>query len=302
MDKKKYVVSGGSGFIGSHIVDKLIDEGKIAIVIDNNSNNRKPIINSQAKYYNIDISNSENIDELSHILKDCEGIFHCAALIDVQESIIKPSIYELNNTIGTLNLLQAAVKANVKRFIYSSSAAVYGNTDKMPISELCQINPLSPYGSQKYYGEVMCNVFSELHGLETCCLRYFNAFGERQKVSGAYATVIGIFKYQIENNLPLTITGDGEQKRDFIYVKDLANANYLSMFSKEKFNGEIFNIGSGKSFSINQIANFFNVEKTYVPGLKEPRESLANIDKAKMIIDWKPTMDVKEWITNRLNS
>jgi len=300
--RKKYVVSGGSGFIGSHIVDKLIDEDKIAIVIDNNSNKREPIINSQAKYYNIDISNSENIDELSNILKDCEGIFHCAALIDVQESIMKPSIYELNNTIGTLNLLQAAVKANVKRFIYSSSAAVYGNTDEMPISELCQINPLSPYGSQKYYGEVMCKVFNQLHGLETCSLRYFNAFGERQKVSGAYATVIGIFKFQIKNSLPITINGDGEQRRDFIYVKDLANANYLSMFSQEKFNGEIFNIGSGKSFSINQIANFFNVEKTYLPGLKEPRESLANIDKVKKILDWEPTMDVEEWIMHNLDS
>jgi len=298
----KYIVSGGSGFIGSHIVDKLIGENKNVIVIDNNSNNRKPIINSKAKYYNIDISNTENIDELSKILKNCEGIFHCAALIDVQESIKKPSIYELNNTMGTLNLLQAAVKANVKRFVYSSSAAVYGNTNDMPISELNQINPISPYGSQKYYGEVMCKVFSQLYGIETCCLRYFNAFGERQKISGTYATVIGIFKFQIQNNLPITITGDGKQKRDFIYVKDLANANYLSMFCEQKFNGEIFNIGSGKSYSINQIANFFSVPKTYIPAVKEPRESLANINKAKKILGWRPITDAKEWIMHSLDS
>ena len=292
----KYVVSGGCGFIGSHIVDRLIDEDKSVIVIDNNSNNRKPFINAKAKYYNIDISNSNNVDELSSILKNCKGIFHCAALIDVQESITKPIIYEANNTMGTLNLLQAAVKANVKRFVYSSSAAVYGNTDDMPISEFSQINPLSPYGSQKYYGEVMCKVFSQLHGIETCSLRYFNAFGERQKISGAYATVIGIFKFQIKNGLPITITGDGEQRRDFIYVKDLVNANYLSMFCEEKFSGEIFNIGSGKNFSINQIANFFNVPKTYIPALKDPKASLADINKANKILGWFPSMDVEQWI------
>lgn len=293
---EKYVVTGGSGFIGSHIVDRLIDENKSVIVIDNNSNKRKPIINPRAKYYNIDISNSKNIDEISDILENCTGIFHCAALIDVQESILKPIIYELNNTLGTLNLLQAAVKANVKRLVYSSSAAVYGDTDEKPISELCPINPLSPYGSQKYYGEVMCKVFSQLHGIETCCLRYFNAFGERQKISGAYANVIGIFKFQIKSGLPITITGDGEQRRDFIYVKDLVNANYLSMLSEEKFVGEVFNIGSGNNFSINQIANFFDVSKTYIPAVKEPKASLANIKKANKILGWFPSMDVEEWI------
>ena len=137
---------------------------------------------------------------------------------------------------------------------------------------------------------------SQLHGIETCSLRYFNAFGERQKISGAYATVIGIFKFQIKNSLPVTITGDGEQRRDFIYVKDLANANYLSMFCEEKFTGEIFNIGSGKNFSINQIANFFNVSKTYIPALKEPKASLADINKANKILGWFPFMDVEQWI------
>ena len=297
---KKYIVSGGSGFIGSHIVDKLIEENNNVVVIDNNTNNRKPLINSKAQYFNIDIADNHKIDELSKILNNCEGIFHCAALIDVQESIEKPSIYELNNTIGTLNLLQAAVKANVKKFIYSSSAAVYGDTDDIPISELNPINPISPYGSQKYYGEIMCKVFSQLYDINTCSLRYFNAFGERQKISGAYATVIGIFKYQIQNNLPLTITGDGEQRRDFIYVKDLANANYLAMHSNKNFKGEVFNLGYGKSFSINQIADFFNSKKKYIPAVKEPRESLANIKKANEILKWYPSMKVDEWIKGNL--
>ena len=299
---KKYVVSGGSGFIGSHIVDKLIERNNKVVVVDNNSNNREPIINTKASYYNVDIADNEKIDDLSKILENCEGIFHCAALIDVQESINKPSIYEVNNTLGTLNLLQAAVKANVKKFIYSSSAAVYGNTDEIPISELNPINPISPYGSQKYYGEILCKVFSQLYDIKTCSLRYFNAFGERQKISGAYATVIGIFKYQIQNNLPLTITGDGEQRRDFIYVKDLANANYLAMLSNKNLKGDVFNLGYGKSYSINQIASFFNSKIKYIPEVKEPKESLSDITKAQKFLNWKPTVNVKDWILDNLNN
>ncbi len=298
---EKYLVTGGSGFIGSHIVDKLIHENKDVVVIDNNSNDRQPIINPKAKYYNIDISKKINIDKISGILKNCKGIFHCAALIDVQDSIKNPSIYETNNTIGTLNLLQAAVNTNVRRIVYSSSAAVYGNTKKIPTSEKQQINPISPYGAQKFYGEMMCKVYSYLHGIETCSLRYFNAFGERQKLSGAYATVIGIFKFQILNNLPITINGDGEQRRDFIYVKDIANANYLSMFSDKKLMGEVFNIGSGKSYSINQIANYFKAEKKFLPPVKEPRESLADISKTREILKWEPTTNVEEWIIDNLN-
>lgn len=300
MAKKKYIVTGGSGFIGSHIVDKLINENHDVVVIDNNSNQRDPIINPKAIYHNLDISNSDNEKHVEDILQTSSGVFHCAALIDVQESIENPYKYEKNNTIGTLNILKAAVKTNTKRVIYSSSAAVYGNTDKVPIKEDTAINPISPYGAQKYYGEVMCKVFSELHGLETCCLRYFNAFGERQKISGAYATVIGIFKYQIENNLPLTITGDGEQKRDFIYVKDLANANYLSMMSNSEFYGEVFNLGSGSNFTINEIANCLESEKRYIPAVKEPRESLALIEKANQLLNWYPSTNVENWIKDNL--
>jgi len=300
MDKKKYIVTGGSGFIGSHIVDELINEGHDVVVIDNNSNQRNPIINPKAIYHDLDISNFNNQNQIEDILQKSSGVFHCAASIDVQESIKYPYEYEKNNTIGTLNILQAAVKTNTKRLIYSSSAAVYGDTNKVPIKESCAISPISPYGAQKYYGEIMCNVFSKLHGLETCCLRYFNAFGERQKISGAYATVIGIFKYQIENNLPLTITGDGEQKRDFIYVKDLAKANYLSMMSNNKFYGEVFNLGFGSSFTINEIASCFKSEKKYIPAVKEPRESLAFIKKANEFLDWYPKTNVKKWIKDNL--
>jgi len=237
---------------------------------------------------------------LTSIVNGCDGIFHCAALIDVQDSIENPIKYEKNNTIGTLNILKVAVNAGIKRLIYSSSAAVYGNTDKIPISEYDAINPISPYGAQKYYGEIMCKVYSQIYGLETCSLRYFNAFGERQKISGSYATVIGIFKYQMKNKLPLTIRGDGEQRRDFIYVKDLVNANLKAMNCNKKLLGDVFNLGYGKSYSINQIADFFGVSKKYVQAVKEPRESLANINNSKKILKWEPSINVEDWISNNL--
>jgi len=298
--KKKYIVTGGHGFIGSYIVDKLIDENHQVIVLDNNSNGRKPIINSKTKNYNIDVSNLNELNNLVDIFYGSSGIFHCAALIDVQESIDDPIKYEKNNTLGTLNVLEAAAKAKVKRLVYSSSAAVYGDNTKTPIKENCPTNPISPYGLQKYYGERLCSIYSKLYSLETCCLRYFNAFGGRQKISGAYATVIGIFKYQIKNNLPLTIRGDGEQKRDFIHAKELANANYLAMTSKEKFCGEVFNLGSGESLSINKIASFFDSEKKFISAVKEPKESLADITKAKSVLNWSPNINIKKWIEKKI--
>tara|TARA_B100001250_G_scaffold219317_1_gene188189 strand:+ start:7370 stop:8272 length:903 start_codon:yes stop_codon:yes gene_type:complete len=300
MSRKKYIVTGGSGFIGSHIVDILVENNSTVIVIDNNSNGLEPIINKKASYHNIDISDISKMNELKKILYKADGIFHCAALINVQDSINEPYKYEANNTLGTLNILQAAVKSKVKKIVYSSSAAVYGNQEIGSISENAEINPISPYGNQKYYGEIICKMFSNLYDIETCCLRYFNAFGERQKISGSYATVIGIFKYQISKKLPLTITGDGEQRRDFIYVKDLSKANISAMVSKKKFLGDVFNIGSGESFSINEIAEFFQAPKKYIPAVKEPKESLADINKAKKILNWNPSTDVKKWIISNL--
>jgi len=302
MTKKKYLVTGGSGFIGSHIVEQLIDENYEVIIVDNQSNGRNPIINSKAKYHDIDISCLSNIEKIIDLLGECNGVFHCAALIDVQESIEKPIKYENNNTMSTLNLLEATRKAKVKNFVYSSSAAVYGNSNKFPINEDCDTGPISPYGAQKYYGEVICKVYSELYGINTSCLRYFNVFGERQKIAGAYATVIGIFKHQISKNKPLTIRGDGNQKRDFIYVKDIANANIKAMTSEKSFDGEIFNIGSGKSYSINEIASFFGGEKVFIDAVKEPKESLANIQKSYNLLNWKPSIDVKDWIKSQLTN
>ena len=296
---KKAIVTGGAGFVGSNLVDKLIEQGVEVTILDNLSTGKKENINPKAKFIECDISTASQVD-LTFYINGADVVFHTAAKARVQPSIDDPLAFNKANVDGTLNMLYASHKMKVKRFVYSASSSAYGNASKFPTPEEHPTNPLSPYGLQKYYGERLCSIYSKLYSLETCCLRYFNAFGGRQKISGAYATVIGIFKYQIKNNLPLTIRGDGEQKRDFIHAKELANANYLAMTSKEKFCGEVFNLGSGESLSINKIASFFDSEKKFISAVKEPKESLADITKAKSVLNWSPNINIKKWIEKKI--
>ncbi len=292
----KYIVTGGAGFIGSNLVDFLISEGHIVEVIDNFSTGKKENCNSKAQYYNYDISDINLIDKFSDIMQDADGVFHTAALARVQQSILNPVNYEINNTLGTLNMLKSANNSKVKRFIYSASSSAYGNREKMPCNETDPVNPISPYAIQKYYGEIQSKMFHEVYGLETVSLRYFNVYGERQNLDGAYATVMGIFAYQKMNNIPMTIRGDGEQRRDFTYVGDVVKANYLAMQSPNVGAGEVINIGTGANFSVNQIAEFLDGEKTFIDPVIEPKESLASNLKAQQLINWNPEQDLKEWI------
>jgi len=292
----KYIVVGGAGFIGSNLVDKVISEGHEVHVIDNFSYGKKENCNNKAIYHEYDISDTTLYNKFVNIMNNATCVFHLAAMVRVQPSIDNPIMYEKNNTIGTINMLKCANDAQVKRFIYSGSAAVYGDTKSIPNKETDSINPLSPYAVQKYYGEIICKMFSKIYNIETVCLRYFNVYGERQPLSGAYAIVIGIFLNQYLNKKKLTITGDGEQKRDFIYVQDVVNANILASQSNQVGKGEIINIGNGNSISINQIADFIGGERVYVDKVLEPRESLACNKKAKKLLNWKPTMLVEDWI------
>lgn len=292
----KYIVTGGAGFIGSNLVDFLISKKHVVEVIDNFSTGKKENCNSKAHYHNYDISNKDLIDEFSHIMQDADGVFHTAALARVQQSILDPVNYEINNTLGTLNMLKSANNSKVKRFIYSASSSAYGNREKMPCNETDPVNPISPYAIQKYYGEIQSKMFHKVYGLETVSLRYFNVYGERQNLDGAYATVMGIFAYQKMNNMPMTIRGDGEQRRDFTYVGDVVKANYLAMQSPNVGSGEVINIGTGINFSVNQIAEFLDGETTFIDPVIEPKESLASNLKAKQLINWNPEQDLKEWI------
>tara|TARA_Y100000589_G_scaffold218819_1_gene206516 strand:- start:23302 stop:24213 length:912 start_codon:yes stop_codon:yes gene_type:complete len=292
----KYVVTGGAGFIGSNLVDLLIDNRYSVDVIDNFSNGKKENCNQKAKYHILDLSSEKNFDKVKKIIKGCDGIFHLAALPRVQESIKNPILFEKNNTLSTINILKAASDMNVKRVVYSASSSAYGNTNKFPSKEIDPINPISPYAMQKYYGEVSCKMFSQVYGVETVSLRYFNVYGERQNLDGAYALVMCVFAKQRMQGKPLTIRGDGEQRRDFTHVLDIAKANLLAMQSNKVGNGEVINIGNCDNRSINEIARLMGGETVNIDPVIEPRETLADNSKAKELLGWLPEIKVEDWI------
>ena len=292
----KYVVTGGAGFIGSNLVDQLVFEGNEVHVIDNFSTGQRKNCNEKAEYYEIDISNLKNTSKIKEILFNTDTVFHLAALATVQQSIINPVKYELNNSIGIINMLKCSEEMNVRRFVYSSSSSVYGPTEKLPSKETDFPNPISPYANQKYYGEMCCKLFHNLYGIETVSLRYFNVFGERQNLGGAYANVIGIFIDQLMNGKVLTINGDGTQRRDFIYVGDVVKANILSSSSNNIGKGEVLNIGFGENISIIEIAKLMKCDKIHLDPVNEPFANLANISKAKDLISWEPTVRIENWL------
>ena len=297
----KYVVTGGAGFIGSNLVDELVKNGHDIHIIDNFSSGKKENCNSKVEVHSLDISERKNLKQMSEVLNGCDAVFHCAASARVQPSIADPINYEKNNTIGLINILKTAVDSNVRRFVYSASSSAYGPTDQLPSYENDPVNPISPYAAQKYYGEVTCRMFSDVYNIETVSLRYFNVFGERQNLGGAYATVIGIFLNQLSKNIPLTVNGDGKQRRDFTYVGDVVSANILACNSLNVGKGEIINIGSGKNISIYTVAKMLSNSIEFKKALKEPFANLASIEKAKKLLDWEPQTSLESWIERNKN-
>jgi len=292
----KYLVTGGAGFIGSNLVDKLISMNNEVVVLDNFSSGIEENINSKAKLIKVDVSDSNNNDIIKSALKNVDTVFHIAAMARVQPSIDNPVTFEKNNSLGTINMLKCSVDANVRRFVYSASSSAYGNAVKMPMVEEDNIDPISPYAMQKYYGEVACKMFCKVYNIETVSLRYFNVYGERQSMEGAYALVVAAFARMRLNNVPLTIRGDGEQKRDFTYVKDVVKANILASESKLVGNGEVINIGNGDNRSVNEIAQMIGGETINVDPVIEPKETLADNSKAKELLGWSPKMNIEDWI------
>ena len=223
-------------------------------------------------------------------------MFHFAAKARVQPSINNPIGFNDTNVTGTLNLLEICRQENIKRFIFSSSSSIYGDTDVFPTPETASPNPLSPYGLQKLIGEQYCKLYSTLYNVETVCLRYFNVYGDKMPTSGAYCLVMGIFAQLKKLNKALPIYGDGSQRRDFTYVKDVIRANILASTSDKVGNGEIINIGNGDSRSVRDIANIFGSPFEYKPKRVEPIQTLADNNKAQELLNWKPTGDVERWL------
>ncbi len=292
----KYIVTGGAGFIGSNLVDILIEEGHQVDVIDNFSTGKKENCNNKAKYFELDISDDSNFNQLKDIVSGSNGVFHLAALPRVQESIDNPIHFEKNNTLSTINILKACSDSKVKRLVYSASSSAYGNAINLPLKEDGPVDPISPYAMQKYYGEVACRMFANVYGLETVSLRYFNVYGERQSLEGAYALVMCVFARQRLNDQPLTIRGNGEQRRDFTHVKDIARANILAMNSNKVGQGEVINIGNGENKSVNQIAKMIGGPTKHIEPVIEPRETLADNSKAKELLGWSPSVIIEDWV------
>jgi UDP-glucose 4-epimerase len=292
---QKAVVTGGAGFIGSTMTDRLINEGYHVLVIDNLSTGKPENINDIAEFHRKDLAEID-VDELTTLFKGADVVFHFAALARVQPSIEDPITFNTVNVQGTLKVLLAAHRAKVRRVVYSASSSAYGNTDIFPTPETHGTNPLSPYGLQKLIGEQYCKMFSEVYGLDTVSLRYFNVYGERMSTDGAYCLVMGIFAKQLLNGQPLTITNDGNQRRDFTYVDDVVEANWLAANYSESLNGEVFNIGNGSNYSVNEVADMMGGEKTYGNPRIEPFATLADNSKAKEVLGWIPKGHLPTWI------
>lgn len=287
----KCLVTGGAGFLGSHLVDKLIDEGHEVVVIDNLSLGKQKFVNDKAEFYQKDIT---NLEEIKPLFYGADVVFHVAADPRLQASIDNPVRSHEVNVGGTLNVLQASVEKGVDKVVFSSSGAIYGDKEELPISEEADPDPNAPYPSHKLMGERYMDLYSKLHNIDTVCLRYFNMYGPRKTTKGGYPMVIPAFLEQKKEGEPLTIVGDGKQTRDYVHVFDAVRAN-ISAWKSEYGDADIFNIGSGIQVSVNEIADIIGGEVTHVPEREgEIRFSEADISKAKEKLDWKPRIEFEQ--------
>lgn len=288
----KCIVTGGAGFIGSHLTDQLIADGHGVVVIDNLLLGKKEFINPQAHFEHVDIRDYARVKEIT---VGADVIFHLAADPRLPLSIEDPLTTHEINVTGTLNILMSAKENGVSKVIFSSSAATYGDIPS-PIKETDVQHPLNPYGLHKKMGEEYCEVFSSLYGLSTVVLRYFNVFGPRKTAGGSYPMVIPAFLQQRIEGKELTIVGDGEQTRDYVHVYDVVRANILAWKSDIK-SGEPINIASGLQTSVNTIAQLIGGETTHIPERKgEMRFIQADISKAKQLLNWQPTVKLEDGI------
>jgi UDP-glucose 4-epimerase len=302
---QKILVTGGAGFIGSHIVDKLMEEDFAVTVIDNLHTGSLANIDRHLDKKNFSFVKGDirDINLVRKTLKDIDVVFHEAALASVTFSVKDPILTNQVNVEGTLNLLKASCDLGVKRFVFASSAAVYGKNNSPQKKEDDNLNPTSPYGVSKLAAEKYVQIFQQLYGIETVCLRYFNVYGPRQRVDihGSYGGVISIFINRILENMPPIINGDGEQTRDFVYADDIVEANLLAMKSKNG-KGEALNIATSKKTSINQIAKILkrlmnkeDLENTHVePRPTDVKHGYASIRKAKEILGYEPRFSMEE--------
>ncbi len=303
MSKTLSLVTGAAGFIGSNLVDYLLEMDHQVICVDNESaDNEKFHWNGETINVSGDITDYKF---MKNVFNKVDYVFHLAAESRLQPAINNPIGTVEKNCVGTTVMLQCAREAGVKRFIYSSTSSGYGN-NSWPNTEDQPDDCLNPYSATKVAGEKFCKMYYNLYGLETVTLRYFNVFGQRSPTRGQYAPVIGIFRRQKDAGEPLTIVGTGQQRRDFVHVRDVARANYLASIMPLKrdghdYTGEVFNVGSGKNYSIQEIADAISDNQIYIPERKgEMDTTLSDITKiGTTVIGWKPEIDVMDWINGQ---
>jgi UDP-glucose 4-epimerase len=299
----KYVVIGGAGFIGSHMVDLLNIHGDV-VIIDDLSTGR---IENVPKYYIHKNDVSYLNKKTNEILLDADYVFYFAAKARVQPSIVTPLPYHRVNVNGLLNVLESLRHSTkLQKFVFSSSSSVYGNQESFPIPEHATKNPSSPYALQKLIGEQYIKLYADLYKVPSVSLRYFNVFGNRMPREGAYTLLIGKWMNLIEQGKPIEINGDGTQLRDFTFVEDVVNANLRVALEDKIVSGEAFNIGGGNPLSVNEVAEIFqkvtNCQKINLPPVIEPYITHADNRKAKKLLGWSPTVRLEDWLTIYIES
>jgi len=298
----KAIVTGGAGFIGSHMVELLLEKGYEVIAIDNFSNGQLDNVelfknNSNYTFYNFDVSKEFD----TQVFDKVDYVFHMAALADIVPSIEEPQQYHDSNVTGTIRVLEACRKHKVKKIIYSASSSCYGIPDSYPTDEQAEIRPEYPYAFTKYIGEQYVLFWHKLYNLPVVSLRYFNVYGTRARTNGTYGAVFKVFLKQKLENKPLTIVGDGSQTRDFIYVTDVVRANLLA--AESDVNGEIINIGTGNPQSVNHLAQLIGGSTVNIPKRPgEPFSTHAKIMKAKQLLKWEPKVTFEEGVKIMLDN
>lgn len=309
MDKeiKNVIVTGGAGFIGSHLTDLLLKNGHKVTVIDNFSTGRPQNLAHQANNKNLQLVQADIRDKKSieAYFNGVDWVFHLAALADIVPSIEKPEDYHTSNVDGTVNVLQLAKQAEVKRFLYAASSSCYGIPDDYPTLETAEIRPQYPYALTKNVGEQYVLHWAKVYKLPAVCLRLFNVYGTRSRTSGTYGAVFGVFLAQKLAGKPFTIVGDGTQTRDFTYVTDVANAFYTA--AQSEVSNEVMNVGSGNTYSVNRLVellnNDSNNEIVYIPKRPgEPDCTFADITKIRSLLKWEPKVSLEEGVQNVIDN
>ena len=303
---EKAIVTGGCGFIGSHLVDFLLEKGHYVKVIDNLSignieNIKRHQNNPNMKFYQVDISDYGNQEKLEKIFQDVDWVFHLAALADIVPSINFPTKYHKSNVDGTINVLEASRRNDVKRFIYTASSSCYGIPEEFPTPETAPIKPEYPYALTKYIGEQYALHWNKLYNLPVVSLRLFNVYGPRARTSGTYGAVFGVFLAQKIYNKPFTVVGDGTQTRDFTFVSDIVEGFYKA--AKSDINGEVINLGSESTYSMNKLVELLDGDVVYIPKRPgEPDCTFADITKAKKLLGYQPKVSFEEGVKIMLDN